>query len=110
MIRNLTPHVIVVVLPDGSTITLPPDPAGPARIGTVVEPIGSVAHDSGVMIPVVRSRLSEPINLPAGEVGVFLVVSAIVRTARPDRLDLLSPGELVRGPDGQPIGCKGLAR
>lgn len=156
MIQNLTPHVVTIVLPDGSTIALLPDPAGPARIAVRSEPDGDIEHDAAcpgcrpgpaaapssdpraitemsararalggecpfcgggekegtfpIVIPVFRTTLGDPTGLPEPQTGVTLLVSAVVRGACPGRIDLVSPGELVRGPDGQPVGCKGLAR
>lgn len=154
-LRNLTPHAISIVLPDGSRVIIPSDPEGPARILVRSVPVGEILHDE-VSIPVMSSVLGAPIGLPDADlvcpgcganvvlgghtvacnqdpcncakwscpcgadeakkwpvapiVKTWLLVSAIVRTARPQRPDLVSPGELVRGPDGQPVGCKGVAR
>lgn len=63
------------------------------------------AHEARAILEMPRARLEE---LPAEEAGVALVVSALVRLAVPHRRDVFSPGELVRGTDGQPVGCRGL--
>lgn len=52
----------------------------------------------------------EVTGLPKYVEGVFYVVSAMVRQALPGRKDLLSPGQLIRNEQGQPIGCLGLVR
>lgn len=49
-------------------------------------------------------------GLPEYVEGVFYVVSAMVRQALPERKDLLSPGQLIRNEEGQPVGCLGLVR
>jgi hypothetical protein len=50
------------------------------------------------------------IGLPEPAEGVGFIVSRLVRETadRDGRIDLFSPGELIRNVDGQPIGCKGL--
>lgn len=59
-------------------------------------------------IPVSIPTFGAVAGLPAPEPGTAYVVSAMVREASRDRRDVYSPGELVRGTDGQPIGCRGL--
>lgn len=49
-------------------------------------------------------------GLPEPLEDTIFVVSALVRTAVPNRRDVASPGELVRDPETkQPVGCRGLA-
>ncbi|HEY8341536.1 MAG TPA: hypothetical protein VIK75_00800, partial [Calditerricola sp.] len=64
-IRNLTPHAIILVGPNNESVTLPPDPEGPARVSISREPDGEVQID-GVSWPVRISRtvVSAPANLP----------------------------------------------
>ena len=52
----------------------------------------------------------EVTGLPEFKEGVYYVVSAMVRQALPERKDLLSPGQLIRNEEGQPVGCLGLVR
>lgn len=97
MIMNLTPHAIV--LPDRT-----------------IEPSGQVARCSEITIPVsmfdgveiVVRRYGEVTGLPEPQDGVLYVVSMLVRMARPDRHDLVSPGDLIRDNAGKIIGCKNL--
>ena len=42
--------------------------------------------------------------------GVFYIVSQLVKNALPDRTDLLVPAEVVRDGNGNIIGCKSLGR
>jgi hypothetical protein len=82
-----------------------------ARVAVTREAMGTIAV-GGVEIPLFRTEFGELIGLPAVDPDddVFYVVSAIV-AQHPDvvgRGDIASPGDLVRGPDGQPVGCKGL--
>ena len=95
---NLTPHTINVV----GGPSLPPS-GSVARVAATSTPAGEFG---GVALS--RTTFGEVEGLPAPEEGVLLVVSALVRSAVPDRRDVASPGDLVRGDDGQPIGCRGL--
>lgn len=98
---NLTPHLIRVIDPDGGpTVEIPPS-GMVARVATTTTRVGRV---NGLVI--YTSVTGEVTGLPTGE-GRF-VVSLAVRAARPMDTRLFSPGELRRGPDGQPVGCVGL--
>lgn len=102
-IVNLTPHTINAVRKDGSVRAIAPSGAVARCASTAVE-VGEVEG-----IALYRTTFGEVIGLPAPEAGTVYIVSALVRAAVPTRADVLSPGELLRGPDGQPVGCKGLA-
>ena len=101
MIINLTPHALNIITGTG-TVTVPPSGAV-ARCATVSAPAGE--HEG---IPLARTTYGEVQGLPAPVAGTLFVVSALVRAAVPGRADVASPGDLVRGADGQPVGCKGL--
>ena len=106
-IRNMTPHAVNFVLPEG-TRTLAPDPAGPARVAETLHPdtTGEVAG-----IPVVRKILGEITGLPAPVPGVALLVSALVAAAAwgLQRTDVLAIGETVRDSAGRVTGATSLA-
>jgi len=95
---NLTPHEINVV----GGPSFPPS-GKVARVTATVTPAGEFG---GVALS--RTTFGEVDGLPAPVDGTIFVVSALVRSAVPDRRDVASPGDLVRGEDGQPIGCRGL--
>lgn len=105
---NLTPHTVVIHCGD-TVLTLPS--SGLARAVPMTVPydtivIGNYDHT----ITVVTTVLGEVTGLPPHARGVGYVVSGIVLD-HPDtagRTDLYAPGELIRGSDGQPIGCRGL--
>lgn len=101
---NLTPHEIVILDTSGREVVRLPPSGTVARCqatATLVETLDGVAYYATAYGAV--TGLLEPAD------GVRYVVSLLVRNACPDRRDLASPGELVRGPDGQPVGCRGLA-
>ena len=106
-IVNLTPHVLNVLNADAS-IRLDVPPCGTvARVATSRVQTGEVNG-----LPLFETRFGEVTGLPAPVEGVVLVVSGLVagHPSVRDRADVYSPGELVRGPDGQPTGCRGLTR
>jgi hypothetical protein len=47
-------------------------------------------------------------NLPEPAVQTMYIVSALVRLAVPERLDVVSPGDLIRDDAGNIVGCKNL--
>jgi hypothetical protein len=133
MIINLTPHVINIQDIGGNPIINVPPSGLVARIATSREVIG--IHDG---VPLFRTvPIGEPVNLPPENAiwhqhncrrapgrrvlptdeqcqdcrpgTAIYIVSGMFRLHF-DRSDLYQPGELVRGADGQPVGCIGLSR
>lgn len=96
-IINLTPHAIN--LPDR---TLPPT-GTVARCIEVTVPAGNIDG-----IEIIRRKYGEVTDLPDAQYETVYIVSALVRMARPDRHDLLSPGDTIRDADGKIIGAKNL--
>lgn len=96
-ILNLTPHAVNV---DG-TVFLPS--------GNVAR-VSSISVDAGVFegVPLARTSFGNVIDLPDQQDGTLLIVSGMVRSALPNRLDLASPGDLIRNESGQVTGCKNL--
>jgi hypothetical protein len=105
MIRNLTPHAITVCGQDGAILRVIPPDGQVARVSVRSTPAGDVDG-----LPACTDQTGEVTGLPEPVPGVWLLVSLAVRSALPGRSDLVSPGDLIRGPDGQPVGCKGLKR
>ncbi len=101
---NLTPHVLNVCNADGQLVTSIAPTAPAARCTTKTSQIG---EQDG--IPFFATTFGEILDLPPETENTVFIVSLVVRQAAPDRLDLASPGELIRDDNGQPKGCKGLA-
>ncbi len=96
-IVNLTPHAIVCA---GITT----QPSGTvARLESTEHPAGELAG-----MPLTVVEFGQTVNLPEPQDGVWIIVSAMVRTANPLRVDLLSPGRLERDESGAVIGCAAL--
>jgi len=105
---NLTPHTINVAVLDGDGAMMSIPPSGDvARVAASADDAGHVKVD-GEAISLSRVAFGAVQNLPAPEAGTIFIVSALVRGAVPQRRDVASPGDLIRGADGQPIGCQGL--
>ena len=104
MFVNLTPHVINVVVSDGETRSIAPSGA----IARCAQKSVAVGLRDG--IPQFRTSFGAVEGLPpedsSGE--TMYVVSALVRSACPERIDVASPGDLVRDLSGSVIGCRGL--
>jgi hypothetical protein len=106
MIRNLTPHP-VVVRRDGLLVAEIPS-SGIARATQHDEPIGAIDG-----IPIIRATYGPTVGLPPPQPGVLLIVSLVTAqaAAREGRTttDLLVPSQPVRDEQGRVIGCHALA-
>jgi hypothetical protein len=96
-IKNLGPHAIKIgdrtIAPSGDL----------ARVATATAAVGSF---DGVPLTVTTPGVVT--GLPDAQDGVLLIASAMVRLAVPDRMDVASPGQLVRNDAGQVVGCSSL--
>jgi hypothetical protein len=104
---NLTPHTITVLDADGTAVRVLDADGTVARVASATAVTAVV---DGVEI--FETSFGEVVGLPAPAPGVFWVVSGKVaeHPAVRGRADVVSPGALVRGADGQPVGCRGLSR
>lgn len=96
-IINATPHVININ-------------------GNCFEPCGKVARveQSNIFIntidgiDVFKTTFGNVVDLPNKEKGTIIIVSALVRSACPNRKDVFSPADFIRDSAGNITGCKGL--
>ena len=103
---NLTPHAVTLV---SATGTLTVHPTGHvARVAVTQTPLPSVVLADGFQVAASAPTFGDVVGLPAPAPGVVFLVSALVRGAVPDRLDVASPGDLVRDDAGNVTGCRGL--
>ena len=109
MLINLTPHSITIITESGTATVLPSGQV--ARVAATFSrpesPASNVVFHGEALVPLFRRTFGSVEGLPAPVVGVVLIVSALVAQANP-RTDVVSPGELVRDANGQPVGCRGL--
>lgn len=114
LILNYTPHDINIVGEDGQVVRTFPS-VGIARLATKT---ASGPHIDG--IPTSFTVFGECEGLPDEVLSdmdknggctssTFYIVSNMIKSALPDRVDLLSPGELVRDDKGAVIGCRSLS-
>ncbi len=61
-------------------------------------------------IPTSVTVFGEPIGLPKQADGTYYIVSQMVKSACPERDDLLVPADVVRDDNGNIIGCRGFNR
>ena len=102
-IKNLTPHTINFVSPEGHPV-IDIEPAGTvARVSVNTEMVGEIDG-----IPVTKSVYGEVVDLPEPEDGTIYIVSALVAGRVPEREDVFIPSESVRDENGRIIGCKSL--
>jgi len=100
-VKNLTPHPITLVDAEGTVLkTFQSDGLVRLKASTV-----TAGFDiDGV--PVTKTVFGEADGLPLFEQGTFLIVSQLVKSALPDRFDLVVPAEVVRDSNGAILGCR----
>lgn len=117
MLYNLTPHAIRVFSRTGETVAEIPPSGTVARIEKLgsfqnsletvsVQNFGDAGETWTYDIPILTATATGVSGLPDEQVNVRFVVSAMIRVACPDRLDLVSPADLVRDEAGNVIGCR----
>ena len=100
-IKNLTPHPITVIDESNNIIqTIASD--GLVRLKSTTVDAGFTVDDCKIS----KTVFGEPEGLPEYEFGQFYIVSQLVKSALPDREDLLVPAEVVRDENGNIIGCR----
>lgn len=99
---NLTQHIINIYLPSGEIRIVQPS-GQVARVSTTEIPLSPLGD-----IPVAARKKGRAEGIPDPQEGVAYIVSGMVLEAVPERSDVFAPGALLRGPDGQPVGCQGL--
>jgi hypothetical protein len=103
-IHNYTPHPVHIVGEDGQVaVTMP-------STGIIRLKATTVADEPIDGIPTSRTVFGEPEGLPSYEQNTYYIVSQLVKSALPQRTDLLVPAEVVRDAEGNIIGCKSLGR
>jgi len=101
-IRNLTPHPVNILDVVGNTIVVFPS-EGCVRLKAETRLLGVVEG-----IRLTKTVFGFPEGLPEKEAGVRIIVSQLVKSALPDRVDLVVPAEVMRDDNGNIIGCQSL--
>lgn len=117
MLINLTPHAIIVFSAvTGETVAEIPPYGLIARVEkasrqidaeiVAIPEFGDDGERWEYNVPIMASSLSAVSGLPNEQAGVRFIVSTQVRVACTDRLDLVSPADLIRDEAGNVIGCR----
>lgn len=101
-VRNFTPHDVSIIRGD-IRVTYEAE-AKPIR---VLEDLWELGEYNGVTI---SSKRLTNVDLPKFEEGVVNIVSLPVAqvVSSTDRVDFVTPGELIRDEEGNIVGCKDL--
>jgi hypothetical protein len=99
-IVNLTPHDILIYLPDGGVRSYP-------ALGKPLR-VEEVEHSSGFLddVPLVKKQFFEPKLVPEYEPETYYIVSAMVKSTFPWRQDFVVPNGAVRDDFGNIIGAR----
>ena len=103
---NYTPHALNIVCGEEIITILPSGTV--ARIDIFRKQMNAIPYSEKTSIPITYCESGEIINLPEARFGTIFIVSAMVAEVA-KRVDVMSPGELVRDWKGVVIGCKGLS-
>lgn len=101
---NMTPHPVNIVDREGNNLMTIPFSGNLIRLT-------STTVDTGIRVngvAITTTQFGEPIGLPEMSEGKFYIVSQLVKSALPNRKDLLVPAEVQRDTNGNIIGCLSL--
>lgn len=105
-IINKTPHPVNIVDGNGNVVKTYPKGESLIRLSVTTIPAASLPDGT----PTSKTVFGDPEGLPEYKDGTYYIVSQLVKSALPDRKDLLVPAEVVRDEAGTIIGCKSLGR
>jgi hypothetical protein len=103
IIINTTPHQVHIVDKDNNVVITFPKGDFNIRLSVDTVDFGTI---NGV--PISKTVFGDPIGLPDFIDGTFFIVSQLVKSALPNRTDLLVPAQVVRDNNGNIIGCQSL--
>jgi hypothetical protein len=104
MIINMTPHPVNVI--DTVRRSVKTYPASGRTIRLTSQTVSAGMLEDGT--PITRTVFGEHVGLPEYQEGTFYIVSQLVKSALPDRKDLLVPAGVMRDGVGNIIGCRSL--
>ena len=100
---NMTPHSVIIL--DDKDNVIKEIPASGKLIRLASETI-TFGYLDGIKLS--KTIFGEPTGLPEYQEGTFYIVSQLVKSALPQRTDLLVPAEVARDKGGNIIGCRSL--
>ena len=108
MIKNMTPHNIVIVCESNSDAIMIFEASGETiRLDVKTVQVAQIKEIEDV--PITKTTYSGTI-LPEYKRDTYYIVSQLIKSAYPNRPDFLIPAEMVRDEKGNIIGCKSLGR
>jgi hypothetical protein len=106
-VMNCTPHPIDIWDAEGTRILRTIPRSGTiSRLRETNDRIGTADGD----IPLCTVHYGEAYNLPERREDTLLIVSVLVKSALPERDDLVVPVDLVRDEEGHIVGCRALGK
>ena len=108
-IINMTPHPIIILDEENVTIARF-ESKGQIRLKQKHFPWGNLLVHFKGKVPITISSFGKPEGLPERGFQTYYIVSQLIKSALPNRNDLLVPAEVVRDKDGNIIGCRSLGR
>lgn len=101
MIVNCTPHEVTIINGEEKVVF----PASGNVIRLASETVVAGFFD-GILLT--KTVFGSPTGLPEQAPDTLLIVSQLVKSALPERADLVVPAEVVRDSVGNIVGCKSL--
>lgn len=102
-IINMTPHSVIILNENNEILKSIPASGNTIRLSAKIENVDNIND-----INISKTVFGEPVGLPKYQEGTFYIVSQLVKSALPQRTDLLVPAEVVRDTNGNIIGCRSL--
>jgi hypothetical protein len=102
-IINKVPHPVYILDEEGRVMKHFSKSNGMIRLAQETKQIGIIGG-----VPITQTLFGKPEKLPDYKKNVYYIVSNLVKTALPDRTDLLTPSNVIRDEEGAIIGCRSL--
>ena len=102
---NMTPHPIFIVDAEGNKLQTILPSGNTIRLTQRTERVTAING-----IPISNTVYRDALGLPHFQEETYYIVSQLIKTALPQRTDLLVPAEMLRDANGNIIGCQSLGQ
>ena len=107
LVENWTTHPVRFMdLEADVSLCIQPEVEGPARMDMSMEPIEGSQY---IMVTNWGQALRLPPSRKEGDRPVYFIVSSVVKTACPDRFDLVVPSKTIRNAQGKVFACSSFS-
>lgn len=107
LVENWTTHPVRFMdLEADVSLCIQPEVEGPARMDMSMEPIEGSQY---IMVTNWGQALRLPPSREEGDRPVYFIVSSVVKTACPDRFDLVVPSKTIRNAQGKVFACSSFS-